>query len=95
MTPVHALPTSKVPVLRRGYRFQFEPAQACHVLLYPEGMIKLNDSASEIFKLIDGQQDVAAIIANLRARFPDVPGIDEDIFAFMEVASAQFWIDFL
>jgi pyrroloquinoline quinone biosynthesis protein D len=95
MTPVHALPINKVPVLRRGYRFQFEPAQACHVLLYPEGMIKLNDSASEIFKLIDGQRDVAAIIANLRERFPDVPGIDEDIFAFMEVASAQFWIDLL
>ncbi|MEN0106689.1 MAG: pyrroloquinoline quinone biosynthesis peptide chaperone PqqD [Pseudomonas sp.] len=86
-------PVDKIPTLRRGYRFQWEPAQACHVLLYPEGMIKLNDSASEIFKLIDGRQDVAAIIANLSQRFPDVPGIDEDIFAFMEVASAQFWIE--
>ena len=86
-------PVDKIPALRRGYRFQWEPVQDCHVLLYPEGMIKLNDSASEIFKLIDGQRDVAAIIANLRERFSDVPGIDEDIFAFMEVASAQFWIE--
>lgn len=86
-------PVDKVPALRRGYRFQWEPVQDCHVLLYPEGMIKLNDSASEIFKLIDGQRDVAAIIATLRERFSDVPGIDEDIFAFMEVASAQFWIE--
>lgn len=37
-----------VPALRRGFRFQFEPAQDCHVLLYPEGMVKLNDSAGEI-----------------------------------------------
>lgn len=83
----------KVPALRRGYRFQWEPAQNGHVLLYPEGMIKLNDSASEIFKLIDGQQSVAAIITTLSQRFPDAADIDQDILAFMEVASAQFWID--
>ncbi|MDW3715208.1 pyrroloquinoline quinone biosynthesis peptide chaperone PqqD [Pseudomonas solani] len=84
---------SKTPQLRRGFRFQFEPAQGCHVLLYPEGMIKLNESASEILKLIDGQRSVAAIIDDLTGRFPDVPGVDEDILAFMEVASAQFWIE--
>ncbi|BCD83867.1 coenzyme PQQ synthesis protein D [Pseudomonas solani] len=84
---------AKTPQLRRGFRFQFEPAQGCHVLLYPEGMIKLNESASEILKLIDGQRSVAAIIDDLTGRFPDVPGVDEDILAFMEVASAQFWIE--
>ncbi|HBO8482315.1 TPA: pyrroloquinoline quinone biosynthesis peptide chaperone PqqD [Pseudomonas aeruginosa] len=79
-----------VPMLRRGFRFQFEPAQDCHVLLYPEGMVKLNDSAGEILKLVDGRRDVAAIVATLRERFPEVPGIDEDILAFLEVAHAQF-----
>lgn len=63
-----------VPMLRRGFRFQFEPAQDCHVLLYPEGMVK-------------------PIVAALRERFPEVPGIDEDILAFLEVAHAQFWIE--
>ena len=29
------------PKWRPGYRFQYEPAQKGHVLLYPEGMIKL------------------------------------------------------
>ena len=38
------------------FRLQFEPAQGCHVLLYPEGMIKLNDSASEILQQVDGKQ---------------------------------------
>ena len=37
--------------------------------------------------------DVAAIIAELSKRFPGVPGIDEDILAFLEVAHAQFWIE--
>ncbi|HGT2711957.1 pyrroloquinoline quinone biosynthesis peptide chaperone PqqD [Pseudomonas aeruginosa] len=82
-----------VPMLRRGFRFQFEPAQDCHVLLYPEGMVKLNDSAGETLKLVDGRRDVAAIVAALRERFPEVPGIDEDILAFLEVAHAQFWIE--
>lgn len=50
------------PVWRRGYRFQYEPAQNAHVLLYPEGMVKLNESASAIGSLIDGERSVAAII---------------------------------
>ena len=40
------------PAWRPGYRFQYEPAQKGHVLLYPEGMIKLNDSAALIGGLI-------------------------------------------
>lgn len=82
-----------VPALRRGFRLQFEPAQGCHVLLYPEGMVKLNDSAGAILGRVDGQADVACIIDGLRADFPGVPGIDEDILAFLEVAHAQFWIE--
>ncbi|WP_439889057.1 pyrroloquinoline quinone biosynthesis peptide chaperone PqqD [Pseudomonas sp. MBLB4123] len=87
------LTIERVPRLRRGFRLQFEPAQGCHVLLYPEGMIKLNDSAGAILGQVDGSHSVAEIIADLRGRFPDVPGIDEDILAFMEVAHAQFWIE--
>ena len=63
------------------------------MLLYPEGMIKLNDSAGEILQQVDGKRSVAEIIDNLHQRFPDVPGIDEDILAFIEVAHAQFWIE--
>lgn len=62
------LPPS-VPSIRRGFRLQFEPAQGCHVLLYPEGMIKLNDSASEILQQVDGKRSVAEIIGNLQQRF--------------------------
>lgn len=84
---------ARTPGIRRGFRLQFEPAQGCHVLLYPEGMIKLNESASEILQLVDGERSVAQIVEALQQRFPDVPGIDEDILAFMEVAHAQFWIE--
>jgi pyrroloquinoline quinone biosynthesis protein D len=81
------------PRWRQGYRFQFEPAQNGHVLLYPEGMIKLNESASEIGGLIDGERNVDAIIALLDEKFPGVPELGADIEQFMEVARAEHWIE--
>ncbi len=83
---------NQVPNWRPGYRFHYEPAQKGHVLLYPEGMIKLNDSASLIGGLIDGQRDVAAIISELEQQFPGVPQVADDIEQFMEVARAEHWI---
>ncbi|MXS17517.1 MULTISPECIES: pyrroloquinoline quinone biosynthesis peptide chaperone PqqD [Pseudomonas] len=83
---------TQVPRWRPGYRFQFEPAQHAHVLLYPEGMIKLNDSAAAIGGLIDGQRDVAAIIEALDERFPGVPELGADVEQFMEVARAEHWL---
>ncbi|TKD43690.1 pyrroloquinoline quinone biosynthesis peptide chaperone PqqD [Azotobacter chroococcum] len=83
----------KVPVLRRGFRFQWEPAQDCHVLLYPEGMIKLNGSAGAILAEVDGVRSVAAIVAGLRKRFPEAEGIETDILEFLEVARERFWIE--
>ncbi|NMY35485.1 MULTISPECIES: pyrroloquinoline quinone biosynthesis peptide chaperone PqqD [Pseudomonas] len=84
---------SKIPTWRPGYRFQYEPAQKGHVLLYPEGMIKLNESAALIGGLIDGQRDVAAIIGELNSQFPGVPELGDDIEQFMEVARAEHWIE--
>jgi pyrroloquinoline quinone biosynthesis protein D len=83
---------SKKPAWRPGYRYQYEPAQKGHVLLYPEGMIKLNDSAALIGGLIDGERDVTAIIVALDEQFPGVPELGDDIEQFMEVARAQHWI---
>ncbi|WP_425055046.1 pyrroloquinoline quinone biosynthesis peptide chaperone PqqD [Pseudomonas abyssi] len=80
------------PVLRPGFRLQWEPVQNSHVLLYPEGMVKLNESAAEVLLLVDGKRLVADIIDTLSERFPNVPGLDEDVLAFIEVAHAQHWL---
>ncbi|AQY68867.1 MULTISPECIES: pyrroloquinoline quinone biosynthesis peptide chaperone PqqD [Pseudomonas] len=83
---------SKKPTWRQGYRYQYEPAQKGHVLLYPEGMIKLNESAALIGGLIDGERDVATIIGELDKQFPGVPELGNDVEQFMEVARAEHWI---
>ncbi|MEY8213185.1 MAG: pyrroloquinoline quinone biosynthesis peptide chaperone PqqD, partial [Colwellia sp.] len=49
------------PSLNTMFRFQWEKAQNCFVLLFPEGMVKLNGSAGEIMQLIDGKKTVQQI----------------------------------
>ena len=87
------LDLSIIPTWRQGYRFQFEPAQDAYVLLYPEGMIKLNQSASAIAQHIDGKNSIAEIIQNVKAVFGDIPEIEQDIIEYMLVAQREHWID--
>nr|NIO38873.1 pyrroloquinoline quinone biosynthesis peptide chaperone PqqD [Burkholderiales bacterium] len=72
-------------------RFQFEPAQNSYVLLYPEGLIRLEGSAGEIMKRIDGSKTVLQIIADLEATFPGVD-LRQDVIDFLEHAYAKGWI---
>ena len=79
------------PAIHRLFRFQWEPAQQAHVLLYPEGMVKLNQSAGEILKRCDGSKSVAEIVADLEAAF-NASGLAADVDAFLNMADAQNWI---
>lgn len=82
-----------VPHIAPGYRFQWEDAQQGHVILYPEGMVKLNASASEILKLCDGARNVAAIIQTLQEQFAGTD-LSTDIRTFLEAAHDRGWISF-
>ena len=79
------------PRIGSGFRLQWESVQDCHVLLYPEGMVKLNQSAGEIMKRCDGQRDVAAIAADLERAF-SAQGLEGDVLAFVEMAAKQRWL---
>ena len=57
------------PAIGRGFRLQWEPAQNAHVLLYPEGMVKLNASAGEILRRCDGARTLGEIVAELQTAF--------------------------
>ena len=79
------------PRIGAGFRLQWEPAQDCHVLLYPEGMVKLNQSAGEILKRCDGQRSAADIVADLEAAF-STRGLEADVLAFIDMAGRQRWL---
>jgi len=75
----------------QGFRLQWEQAQDCHVLLYPEGMVKLNPAAGEILKLVDGQRNLGQIIEALEAKFPGTE-LAGDVREFFETASINGWV---
>ena len=75
-----------------GYRFQWEQAQNCNVLLYPEGMVKLNGAAAEILKRIsEKKQTIAELIVELKLAFNDAD-LDGDVYKFLEEALDNDWI---
>ena len=87
-----ALTPATVARVGHGFRLQWEPAQSCFVLLYPEGMVKLNQSAGEIMQRCDGRRDVAAIVADLESAF-SAAGLEADVLAFLALAHRQRWLD--
>ena len=79
------------PKLARLFRMQWEEAQGAYVLLYPEGMVKLNQSAGEILKRCDGERDVQAIIDDIEQTF-NATGLGRDVLGFIEIATERGWI---
>ena len=79
------------PAIGRGFRLQWEAAQNAHVLLYPEGMIKLNGSAGEILKRCDGTTTVADITADLERAFA-AADLSADVLRFLSMAVEKKWL---
>ncbi|MBC7945452.1 MAG: pyrroloquinoline quinone biosynthesis peptide chaperone PqqD [Burkholderiales bacterium] len=75
----------------RHFRLQWEPAQQAHVLLYPEGMVKLSGSAGEILKRVDGVSSIDSIVKSLEQAFPGAD-LRADVLSFLETAYGQGWI---
>ncbi len=74
------------------YRFQWEEAQQCYVLLFPEGMIKLNGGAGEVIKRVDGKKTVADVVGELKQSFPDVQDLEGDVLAMLQLAIDKAWL---
>jgi pyrroloquinoline quinone biosynthesis protein D len=89
LDPLNA--SERLPRIGRGFRLQWEPVQSAHVLLYPEGMVKLNASAGEILKRCDGATPIDAIVADLERTFATT-GLDRDVRAFLDLAAEQRWV---
>jgi pyrroloquinoline quinone biosynthesis protein D len=80
------------PAIGRGFRLQWEPAQSAHVLLYPEGMVKLNGSAGAIMSRCDGSRTLEEIVADLEKTF-GVSGLSADVSAFVSMAVEKNWLE--
>lgn len=70
---------------------QWEEAQQAWVILYPEGMVKLNDSASEILRRCDGGTPLSVTIADLKQLFGEAK-LETDVLELVAAALQQGWL---
>ena len=64
------------PRLVDGARLQYDDVREEHLLLIPEGAVRLNETAVQVLELCDGQRSLDDIAATLSARYDgaDVAG---------------------
>jgi pyrroloquinoline quinone biosynthesis protein D len=88
-----SLPADAVPRPGPHHVFRWEARQQAYLLLYPEGLIKLNDTAGEILRRCDGSRAVEALVAELQQAF-DAPAeaVREGTLAFLREALDKGWI---
>jgi pyrroloquinoline quinone biosynthesis protein D len=59
------------PRLVTGARLRYDEVREEHVLLVPEGVVRLNPTAAAVLELCDGERSVDEIVDTLAARYED------------------------
>jgi pyrroloquinoline quinone biosynthesis protein D len=57
------------PRLATGARLRYDEVREEHVLLVPEGAVRLNRTAAEVLELCDGERSLDDIVGALSARY--------------------------
>ena len=57
------------PRLVTGARLQYDEVREEHLLLVPEGVVRLNPTAAEVLELCDGERSLDYIVGALSARY--------------------------
>lgn len=75
------------PRLVTGARLRYDDVRKEHLLLVPEGAVRLNPTAAEVLELCDGERSLEDIIGVLAARY-DSADVCEDVRGLLD-AMAQ------
>jgi pyrroloquinoline quinone biosynthesis protein D len=75
------------PRLATGARLRYDEVREEHLLLIPEGAVKLNATAAEVLELCDGERSLDDIVAALAARY-DGADLRDDVQELLD-AMAQ------
>ena len=75
------------------HRLQWEEAQDCYVILYPEGIVKLNPSAAEILKLCEDKPCFDELVQAIENKF-ETTGLADDVAEFVEDAMQKGWVTY-
>jgi pyrroloquinoline quinone biosynthesis protein D len=77
-----------VPRVAPKARLHWDEVRERHVLLYPEGLVTLNETAAAILQLCDGDRPVEQIVATLKLRYR-AEGIERDVAALLQGLAAK------
>jgi pyrroloquinoline quinone biosynthesis protein D len=66
------------PRLVTGARLRYDDVREEHLLLIPEGAVRLNATAAEVLALCDGERTLDDIVAELSARY-DGADLGDDV----------------
>jgi pyrroloquinoline quinone biosynthesis protein D len=80
------LPTDR-PRLGRGVRASTDPLSTAAILLYPEGIVFLNDTAAAVISYCDGNHTVADVVHALSETYDGVTF--EDVMGCLQELVAQ------
>ena len=75
------------PRLVTGARLRYDEVREEHVLLIPEGVVRLNPTAAEVLELCDGERSLDDIVGALSERYPGVD-VSDDVLELVD-AMAQ------
>jgi pyrroloquinoline quinone biosynthesis protein D len=71
------------PRLVTGARLGYDEVREQHVLLVPEGVVRLNRTAAEVLELCDGERSLDDIVGALSARY-EGPDLRSDVEALVD-----------
>ena len=66
-----------LPRLVDGARLQYDDVREEHLLLVPEGAVRLNESAAQVLALCDGKRSLDEIAATLSERYSGADVADD------------------
>jgi pyrroloquinoline quinone biosynthesis protein D len=75
------------PRLATGARLRYDEVREEHLLLIPEGAVRLNATAAEVLELCDGERSVDDIVGALSERY-DGADLRDDVAGLID-AMAQ------
>lgn len=75
-----AIADTSRPCLAGKARLKWDAVREKHLLLFPEGVLVLNQTAHDVLALCDGERAVAEIVKTLAAQYATEAGtIDGDV----------------
>jgi len=76
------------PRLVTGARLRYDEVREEHVLLVPEGVVRLNPTAAEVLELCDGERSLDDIVGALSARY-DGADVRDDVHDLVDAMALR------